>query len=455
MKRESISTIQEAMGLILSRKLMDFFDRPEDLSTIQSTDEFRVVMALQDTIEQADNSAGQSANIGFEIISNLWNELLSASTELTKNYYPLLEHVADKLSINAPDHTFLLGSILKHERKIYPKIAPQFKRDFESYTDKANEIIRNFRVNLLSYQAADFIDKFFDESAIFEERKLNFQPTTLSGQTIYLDLNAIVSILSNKTTKRHCLTAAEEKTISFVHSSYVVEDIAVSNVMFVKEQIESLQELTKNQMTAIIDDEIIFATENIYDTLERVNLLRSMTQNFEHHKLIATIKHYHDHPEFRRGETIYNTIAKDPLELFRKDAEHMESPALKLLRFKFQDKPIIQELIESGSIDLSKKINRKEAIEQLLELCDFINFQTEAIKLSNTSKIASSYRDNNHILHASITDYFVSDDEKLRQRAVFVYRTLGIATVVLSSKQLAEKLSENSNLLSKINPDKN
>ncbi|HCF3155683.1 hypothetical protein HT127_23110 [Pseudomonas aeruginosa] len=85
MKIESISTIQEAMGLILSRKLMDFFDRPEDLSTIQSTDEFRVVMALQDTIEQADNSAGQSANIGFEIISNLWNELLSASTELTKN----------------------------------------------------------------------------------------------------------------------------------------------------------------------------------------------------------------------------------------------------------------------------------------------------------------------------------------------------------------------------------
>lgn len=455
MKKDSISTIQEAMGLILGRKLMDFFDRPEDLSTIQSTDEFRVVMGLQDTIEQADNSAGQSKNISFEIISDLWNELQSASTELTKNYYTLLEHVSDKLRINAPDQIFLLGSILKHERKIFPKIDPQFKSDFKNYISKANKIIRNFRVNLLSYQASDSIDKFFEESENLKKRKINFHPTTLNGQTIYLDLNAIASILSNKTAKRNCLKAAEENLISFVHSSYVIEDIAVSNVIFVHDQIESLQELTNNQMTAVIDDEIIFATENIYDTLKRVNLLRGMTRNFEHHKLITTIKHYHDHPEFRRGETIYNAIAKDPIELFRKDGEHMNNPALKLLSIKFQDKPIIKELIASGSIDLSKKINRKEAIEQLLELCDFINFQTEAIKLSNTSKIASSYRDNNHILHASITDFFVSDDEKLRERAIFVYRMLGITTKVLSSNQLTAKLSEKANLFCKINPENN
>lgn len=442
MKTETALVIQEAMGVILARKLMDCFDRPEDLSTIQATNEFRVITSLQNEIDQAENFSGQSSNAAFKIISDLWNELHKNSSELTKNHYDLLKHIVTNLSIKTPDYSFLLGGILKHEKKIYQKINPEFRADFEAYVAKANQIIRDFRVRLLNYQAADYVDEFFKESSALEERELNFHPTTPSGTTIYLDLNAVASILSNKNIKKKCLAAIEGKTISFLHSSYVVEDIAVSNALFVRELIENLQELTKNHITITQDDEIVFATEDIYDTLKRVNLLRGMTRNFEHHRLITTISHYHDYPDFRRGETFYNLIAKDPIEFFRKDGEHKNSPALEFLTLKFSDKPFIQELIKNGSVDLSKNHNKKEAIEEILELCDFINFQTEAVKLSNASKIASSYRDNNHILHASVVDYFVSDDEKLRERASFAYRILGIPTKVIASKLLFEKIAE-------------
>lgn len=441
MNAETLSLIQEAMGVILARKLMDCFDRPEDFSTIRSTNEFRILSELQDKIEVYYSGSKQENNIIFQSVSDMWNKFYVVSEDLTKQHVDLLDHIVEKLSVKVPDPSFLLGSVVKYERKIFPKIDKKFRGEFKSYAVKANVIIRDFRLELLAFQGACYVDEFFDESHVYEKRKVDFKSATFSGTTAYLDLNAVASILQDKKLHKKCLAAVKDEKIAFLRSSYVVEDISVSNALFVRELIESLQELTKDQMTAIEDKKIVFAREDIYDTFKRVNLLDNMTRKFESHRLISVIKHYHDYPEFRRGEALYNFIKDDPGKLFSKDGARY-ADALDFLALKFNSRPVVEELISSGRVSLSKDEDRISAVEQILEFCDFINFQTEAVKLSNAAKIASSYRDNCHVAHASVADYFVSDDEKLRARASFTYKVLGIPTEVITSKALSLQLDE-------------
>lgn len=78
----------------------------------------------------------------------------------------------------------------------------------------------------------------------------------------------------------------------------------------------------------------------------------------------------------------------------------------------------------------------------MLDVLDFANYETESVRLSNYKKIASSYRDNEHIGHACIADYFVTDDLKMQARGKFVYQVTGVSTQVIGVKDFLKELAK-------------
>ncbi|WP_395606806.1 hypothetical protein [Pseudomonas sp. B22129] len=443
MKAETAYAIHESMGVILSRKLMDCLDRIEELSTLQTTNEFRVLELLQRTVPEADCLVGEPApNVSFEIVVGLWSQFSDEVNALNDTYKAFLDSVARRFKLNVPHPIFLFGSIVKHEKKIRDKLDVNLRPLLKEYVIGADEIIKRFKVGLLNYQAADSVDRFLDNSEPFEKSDVRFLPAVLGVPTIYLDLNAVAFILSKANIKRQCVAASQANKIAFVYSSFTLEDIVLSNPLFVSDLIEALQELARDHLVGILSQEVAFVTEDIYHTYERVELLRPGTRNFEHYNLVSTVRHYHDYPAFRRGEKVYNIIVDDPMALFGKDSLHRTIPEMEFLTLEFRDEQFVQALLRTGEVTLATPADSCEAIEQLLKLCDFINFQTEVVKMDNASKISSSYRDNKHILHASITDYLISDDEKLRARAKFVYGVLGITTEVMTSKVFLQRSKE-------------
>ena len=74
---------------------------------------------------------------------------------------------------------------------------------------------------------------------------------------------------------------------------------------------------------------------------------------------------------------------------------------------------------------------RQNAIETLSHLCELKNIYPEKIKNSR-----SRLYDISHIIYASYTELFITNDAKLLQKAKIIYDFLNIKTEVLSLKEL-------------------
>ncbi|WP_218731502.1 hypothetical protein [Citrobacter braakii] len=105
-----------------------------------------------------------------------------------------------------------------------------------------------------------------------------------------------------------------------------------------------------------------------------------------------------------------------------------------------ENNQLIADLINSGKVPETTLQEKNKLIEDILNLFDFINFETESVRFDNAKKIYSSYRDNSHLIHACITDYFVTDDAKLKKRGNIIYPLIGSNTKVISSKEFSQLL---------------
>lgn len=236
-----------------------------------------------------------------------------------------------------------------------------------------------------------------------------------------------------------CLQAKEKNDIAFVYSSYLVEDSINMNPLFLEEYLDNLLKITNHQIVAVMDDGLCFATESISQTIERVKKYSKLTKNFETYRFIKVIQHYHDYPELRKGRALYNEICKDPVKFFNEDGK-VDIPGFKLIEGNFRYDKLITAFIKTGKVRETSLQEKSQLIEGMLQLFDFINFETESVRLDNAQKIYSSYRDNRHLIHACITDYFVTDDIRLKTRGNIIYSLIGANTKVINSKEFSKLL---------------
>lgn len=431
--------IQQAMANILFNKLMECFDDLECLSGIQTTKEFRIVDELAEKLEQLLKFSNRSPCVDYELVINIWNTLYNDVVKLNDDYNLLILKLVDIYKLRMGDSFQIFGSLIKHDTKVMQKLDGEDFRKFKEYVCKGNEIVRDFRVSLLNYYSSDLTDRFLNNCHVINDNNINYTSIEIKGTSIYLDQNAVSYIANHGKCMEQCLQAKKNNVISFVYSSYLVEDSINMNPLFLEEYLDNLLKITNHQMVGVMENGLCFVTEPISQTIERVKKYSKLTKTFETHRFVKVIEHYHNYPELRKGREFYNEICKDPIKFFNDDGK-INIPGFELIERNFGNNQLIADLINSGKVRETTLQEKNKLIEDILNLFDFINFETESVRLDNAKKIYSSYRDNSHLIHACITDYFVTDDAKLKKRGNIIYSLIGSNTKVISSKEFSQLL---------------
>ncbi|UXL39800.1 hypothetical protein N7D90_06480 [Pseudomonas fragi] len=434
-----ISVLQASGSNILYNRLMEDFDNVENLSTFQSTKEFKILIELDDLLQKTSRPHLSKVSSDWEILVRAWNKFNAAAKDINCSHKEILQEISGLFQVKCPAPLMLLGSLVNHDVRIIGKLGANKRKECLELVKKANLIIRDFRIELLQYGSADAMESFFGMSHVFDKEDVEFQVAEVKGLVAYLDTNAVTNLLKKKENKNLCLETQKEGLVSFVYSSYLVADVVNMNPFFLKDYIDDLLKLTQGKMIGVIDSVPRFVNEDISRTLARAGKQQGAAMAFERHKFIKVIEHFHEYPELRKGKSLSNALAKDGAAFFN-NPESQATLGYQSLRSKFYLREHAFEFITSGKVHGLESNEIRSVINELLEVLDFCNYETESVKFSNFRKIASSYRDNEHIAHACIADYFVTDDEKLKARGNLIYPIVGARTQVVGVKEFLEKL---------------
>lgn len=438
-RHELISTLEISASNILYNCLIKNFDDIEKLTSVQSTKEFQLLIQLNEILSKTPRPHLTKTSYDWETLVGAWNDLHNAAGILDHDHKNILHEISELFRVNSPAALMLLGSLVNHDVRIIGKLSIDKRQECQDLVRKANIAIRDFRLALLQYGSVDAMDRFFGMSHDIDRRDVEFQTIDVKGLVVYLDTNAVSNLLKKKAGRAMCLEKQKKGLVSFVYSSYLVADAVNMNPFFLKDYIDELLALTQGQMIGTIDHIPCFVKEDITRTLARTERQKAAAKEFEKQKFIKVIEHYHEYPEFRRGKALSSALAESGADFFAKSENKILADHAQLRR-SFQFRKYATEFIESGRVQVLEPHEIRGAIHELLEVLDFCNYGTESVNFSNFKRIASSYRDNEHIGHARIADYFVTDDEKLKVRGNLIYPIVGARTQVIGVKDFLDKL---------------
>ncbi|QSD31671.1 hypothetical protein H5A29_01670 [Pectobacterium brasiliense] len=392
----------KSIAKILYNLLKQHFDDVESIAKIKETQDFKLIIAL-DRMYKCTEGEG---SVDYDLVVGAYKEINECVNKLNKENHELISHVLKIYDVKIDDDLLISGTLYNHEKKISIKLSPLWSSKYRNYISALDDIICDFRLALLNYENADSQDVFFDNQHIIQKENIKFKKINIKKKSIYIDTNAI-QILAND------LSLTKKTNFSFVYSSYVIEDALNSNPIFFSSFCSDLLSLTNGDMVGYMNEGLCYVTENIEHTTARAKKYFELTKLCESTIAADFIKHFHAYPELRKGRELSNTISSDVIGFFKGNTKENVS-GFNYVKHQFSNTSI-SEFIESGSIGFVQ--DYRTVIEELSSLFDFVNFETEHIKLSNIKKIASSYRDKAHLEHAYICDYFVTEDTRLKNRA--------------------------------------
>jgi hypothetical protein len=425
--------IQDAIANILFNKLFEYIEDIEKIGFIRSSKEFKIITEL-------DNFRGENCySIDYDMVLKIWTNFYSSIQNINKENEIFINRIAEIFSFECDDNFKLIDSLDKYESYITQHLNKEEKKLYACYLIKIRESILEFKKELLRYYAADLTDDFLNNKDIINASNVKYKQIFLQNPTVYIDQNIFSNLIKKADLKKMFLKIAKNNDFSFVYSPYVIEDAANMNVFFIKEYRKFLIELTNCSMVNVENEKSTFVHEEFNDTYSRVKKYSFLRNTYERKRYINILTHYYNFPILRKESKFNKLVSKDIIGFF-KNKENKENKEFKLIESRFGDSRIIN-FIHTGELNLSDKDNNiPDIINDLLELFDYINFNTEDIKISNIKKVYSSYRDNCHITYAYKCNYFLTNDKKLRTRAEIIYKLIGSKTKIMSFEDFQEHI---------------
>lgn len=411
----------KAIAKILYNLLKQHFDDIESIARIKETQDFKLLINL-DVLYKCIKGED---NVDYDLVFGVYDKINDCVSKLNKENKELISLILKIYDAKIEDDFLISGTLYNHEKKISIKLSPPWSNKYQDYISALDDIVCDFRLALLNYESADSQDIFFDNQHIIQEKKYKIRKNIHQKKSIYLDTNTIQKLASD-------LSLEKKSKYSFVYSSYLVVDVLNSNPIFLSSFCSDLLSLTNGEMVGYMNEGLCYVTEKIEHTIARAQEYSGLTKLFESTIVSDFISNFHAYPELRKGHKLSNAISSDIIGFFKRNKKETIS-GFNHVKHKFTNTSI-GEFIDSGSIGCIK--DYRTVIEDLITLFDFVNFETEHLKLSNINKIASSYRDREHLQHAYICDYFVTEDKRLKTRARIIYEILGVNTQVIGINEL-------------------
>lgn len=280
---------------------------------------------------------------------------------------------------------------------------------------------------------------------------------------IYLDFNVMIDIFNEESKElEESLHKLQEKKYILVYSPAHMEELAISEKRYsqneerIQEDLEKISKLTqknillphhgeahykigvyhKYENPIICYKRVVTDFYNINNRVEKVSE-EFITNNKENNHygnnpkeinnilpqdIISEIldkKHFRDKGLFIRNYN--NKIEIWKMESSKETGIDIKVNPLKKYNFSFND-------FKKNYIQIST------IIELLTNLLESSGYHAESIKRSR-----SRLHDVTHIIYASYTDIFITNDKKLQKKAKAIYAYLKIPTSVMSSKDFLDK----------------
>lgn len=429
-----MSIVKDAIANILSNLIWNNIDNIEKLSSIQTTKEYFIINQLEDLDDKG-------YSLDYDLIVKAWSDFLNNIKEINRNHQCLVDKIKKEFSLKTPDDFLIIGTMVNHEKFIKKNLDIEYRKLYENYLEKVNEIILDFKIEFLRYYEANLTDDFFTSNHIISQKNIKYKDIEVNTPTIYLDQNTIEKIMNDERMKIRFLDLKNSQQYTFVYSPHLIEDAINMNPLFLRRYIDFLKELTGCKMIDVYNSGNPYVYEDIIDTYSRVEKYKDLRETYERVFFVRTLNNYYSFPELRKNGKLNNEINSSIVEFFKSKKIH-RSIIYNSMEFKFSSKSIMT-FINEGEIEEVTLGNILTIIEELIELFDFINFETEKVSFSNIQKIFSRHRDNQHIIYSHKCDYLLTNDKFLRNRANVIFSLIDSNTKVMTEKEFFKNVNGN------------
>ena len=384
--------------------------------------------------------------LDFDLVNNIFLRFTNDIHLVNKKYKELIKTILIKMNIiNIKNEVEISLNIISNPAYLKDKLENNLIAKYEEYYNEINNIITSLAANYYRQKQVELYDIILNNHHLFEKQKINQKIITIdeNSKVFYIDQNFISKYVNDHSIQKQIDNIKNKANFKFVFSPYLIEDGIKMNKVFLKAYFENINKLTNGILMSQFNNELCYVFEEIDIIVERVLLLLEPTRAAEALKYNNTLLNYYEYSIFKKDK-ITSEINNDIQKFFKnldirsminfKSNNKLESALYS--HCMIQSYPFTLEDLKNGKIKIENDIDCINKIEQLCNFLDFINYQTD----NDEKKIKSSYQDTQHLKHAWKADYFITNDDKLKKRGLFIYSLLEIKTEFCTIEKFKDRM---------------
>ena len=381
-----------------------------------------------------------------KIILNFSDEII----RINDLYKTFIEDVLKELNLSDLVHPIEIAiNLVSNPEHVKKHLNNSKINVYDKYFSEISSNITSLKLAFYNHKIIELHDVILNDFKLPQKQKVSQNMVVFAEEytTFYIDQNFIGEYIKNNSLKKQIKNIKEKAKYQFIFSPYLIEDGIKMNKVFLKEYFEHISCLTNNILSAKYKDKLSYVSEEIDSIVNRVLLWQEVTKAAESLKLYWFLYNQNAYPNFRRNEknpfyqkinanlkAFFENIDIKSLSSRNRNEKTIEEELSSYIKFKNYSFGL-EELI-SGYIKTNNDFDCIDKIDNLCEILDFINFETD----TEEQKIKSSYQDTEHLKHAWKCKYFITNDKKLIKRGKFIYSLLNIDTEFLTISEFKEMM---------------
>lgn len=450
--------IKNSLSFVMDSVVKRLIDDVNQYSYLLTTEDWQLLTNLDEAIDR--NQTCENDCLGclkYDLAMQIFHNFASRIRTANDQNKLIIEELCRIFSIpDNSDPISLALDLVFSPDYVKSKISEKLLASYDKYADEVKGTISRLAMDYSHREQAKHHDTILAHANLEQKQVMAYQPVELSNnkELFYVDQNFVSKYESDKNLSRQIENFKGRVACMFVYSPYLIEDGVKKSRVRLAEYFEAIEALTENTMLVQSGEGIMLATEDPQITFNRVLRWREATRAAEDLRIQVMQWNKLAYPHFKKGSTLSKRANENIDDFLESLRPHLDDINYALISHADDesDRTLCRKLsavMVEKSFSLHALVNRpikyeSDAeciilIQHLSEFLDLINYETEP--LSELRKIRSSLQDTEHLKHAWKTDYFVTDDNKLRKRGAFIYSALGLGTKFMSIKELRDKVA--------------
>ena len=443
-------TIKLSISYVLKKFIENIIEDINKWHETAYSEEMLLLSRLEEKLQIQEICENQCMGcLDYISVSKMFLDFRTKIDESNKKYVELIYYILNKLDLKNLKYSIEIAiNMISNPKYIKKQLEENQIDKYQEYCDEINGIIIGLQLAYYNQRITELQDVILNYSYLREEQKFNAILFNIDSEieTFYIDQNFIGKYINDNSFQRQIDNIKKKAKYQFVFSPYLIEDGIKMNQVFLKEYFENIDLLTDGISVTRYDDKLVYVKEEVDSIVERILLWLQPTKAGENLKFYWSLYNKHAYPDFKRDEknTLVQSINKDikkflkefDIQSVHSEENKFERTMEKTLYWKIVDIGLSFEEIQNLEISCHNDFDKIDKIQKLCDFLDFINYETD----KEEKKIKSSYQDTEHLKHAWRCKYFITDDDKLIKRGVFIYSILGIETQFLTSDDFKKRM---------------